>query len=257
MANSLSTLTRRVVFAPLEGAGRTETVASRIRSAITLGIYADGEQLPNEIALAGQLSVSPVTLRDALRLIRDEGLVRTSRGRNGGTFVVSPRESNTALFEAALRAKSAIELRDLLDWQSAVMCHAAKFAAQRALDREVDAMRESLAPLIRNIDAITARRTYSRVLIEIAASGRSSRVNKTAIELQVEFAPLATLVFRDVKVRDSLFAAVERVLDAIAARDDRDAAEQMSNATALIAQRIQKIRHDLTHTRPEPEALTS
>ncbi|WP_313817138.1 GntR family transcriptional regulator [Citricoccus sp.] len=250
MPSSLSTLTRQVVFAPLDDAGRTEMVVSRIRSAIALGLFADGEQLPNEVALAAQLAVSPVTLRDALRTVREEGLVRTTRGRHGGTFVVAPHEANTRLFETAILAKSVIELRDLIDWQAAVMCHAARLAADRALDREIEAMRMTVEPLGGAIDAIGARRLYSRFLIELSASARSSKISKTAISLQVEYGVLSTLVFRGTANRSRLLAESSSVLDALAGRDPEAARDRIGHVVAWMGEQIQEIRHGLTHGDP-------
>lgn len=245
MPNSLSTLTRDVIFAPLDDAGRTEIVVSRLRAAITLGLFADGEQLPNELTLAGQLGVSPVTLRDALRVVRAEKLVRTVRGRHGGTFVVAPRESDTRLFENALAGMSTIELRDLLDWQTAVLVEAARLAAHRALDREVEAMRQTVRPLGTDTDAIDARRLFSRLLIELSASARSSRISKAAITLQVEYGVVSTPVFLDAGFRARLHEQIVALLDAVAGRDAEAAGQRMASVTAWTGRLIQQLRHDI------------
>jgi GntR family transcriptional regulator len=42
-------------------------------------------RLPGERALQQEFGLAPITVRKAVRLLRDEGLVRTSRGM--GTFV--------------------------------------------------------------------------------------------------------------------------------------------------------------------------
>lgn len=60
---------------------------------IETGALPPGTQLPPEPDLASELGVSRATLREALRLIEDEGLVTRTRG--AGTFVaVRPRLSN-------------------------------------------------------------------------------------------------------------------------------------------------------------------
>ena len=86
----VSTLTRRVLFGPLSDHGRAGTVAERLRTAISLGILAENEQLPSEADLAAQFNISHVTLREALNELRTAGLVSTRRGRGGGTVVSGP-----------------------------------------------------------------------------------------------------------------------------------------------------------------------
>ena len=74
-----------VLFTPVStGVGLADVVAQRIAEAITTGVIADGDQLPSEDRLAAQLGVSTVTLRNALLLLRQQGLVVTKRGRGGG-----------------------------------------------------------------------------------------------------------------------------------------------------------------------------
>ena len=152
------------------------------------------------------------------------------------------------LFERALSALGAIELRDLLDWQQAVTCHASRLAADRASVREIDALRTTIAPLAADPDPIVARRAFSRFLIEVAASSRSSRVSKAAIELQVEYAPLLTLVLRTDAARREISERAEHTLDAIAARDGEQAYSRMMELTSSLGERIQRARHELVRS---------
>src|SRR6202041_3862909 len=78
------------LISPLAAAGRADEVVQRVSQAIQLGLFVDGEQLPPETEFAAQLSVSAMTLREALATLRQQGLVETKRGRTGGTFVRRP-----------------------------------------------------------------------------------------------------------------------------------------------------------------------
>jgi DNA-binding FadR family transcriptional regulator len=253
MPDSLTTLTKRVLFSPLSDPRRTETVVSRIRSAITLGIFANGEQLPNEIELAAQLSVSPVTLRDALRVVREEGLVRTTRGRSGGTFVIAPDESNMRQFERSLAELPPIELRDLLDWQAAILGQAARFAAERASAHDTASLMSTIMLLGSAPDAPRARRANSRFLIELAASSRSVRISRTAVTLQIETAPHSMLVFRDPDARTETFERGQRVVAAVAERDVSAAHERTLEMTGFVGDRVVELHHDLSQRMLEPE----
>jgi len=63
-------------------------VARTLKSEILGGTYAVGSLLPTEDRLCSRFSVSRYTVREALRLLREEGLVSSRRG--AGTVVIPP-----------------------------------------------------------------------------------------------------------------------------------------------------------------------
>jgi GntR family transcriptional repressor for pyruvate dehydrogenase complex len=64
-----------------------ESCVERLATAIRLGVYPYGSTLPPERELAGLLGVSRATVREAIAALREAGMVRTTRGRGGGTVV--------------------------------------------------------------------------------------------------------------------------------------------------------------------------
>lgn len=60
-------------------------VASTLRRRIETGVWAPGGQIPTLDELAAEFSMARVTVRQALALLEDEGLIRRQQGR--GTFV--------------------------------------------------------------------------------------------------------------------------------------------------------------------------
>ncbi|MDQ0862510.1 winged helix-turn-helix domain-containing protein [Arthrobacter globiformis] len=68
-----------------EGPGRADQVSYQIETAILMGILTEGDRLPTESVLAGELGISPITLRQSLAALRTKGLIETSRGRSGGS----------------------------------------------------------------------------------------------------------------------------------------------------------------------------
>ncbi|PSJ26967.1 transcriptional regulator [Streptosporangium nondiastaticum] len=66
-----------------------ERIADGLREAIRAGQLSAGDRLPSETALAEEYGRSLPTIREALRLLRDEGLIEKQHGR--GNFVRQPR----------------------------------------------------------------------------------------------------------------------------------------------------------------------
>jgi GntR family transcriptional regulator len=62
-------------------------LASRIKQQIADGVYPPGSQIPTENALSKSFGISPMTVRRAIGLLTEEGLLKASQGR--GTFVQS------------------------------------------------------------------------------------------------------------------------------------------------------------------------
>jgi DNA-binding GntR family transcriptional regulator len=71
------------------GQPRYVTVADELRAAIAAGDYGEGDQLPTESALCERHGVSRFTVREALRRLQAEGLIRRRRG--SGTVVDTGR----------------------------------------------------------------------------------------------------------------------------------------------------------------------
>jgi len=112
-----------------------ESLASELRRAIALGAFEPGARLPSERTLADRLGVSRMTVRAAMRILAQDGLVTTVRGRSGGT-VVSTTASAVAADGASSIDAFALQVRDNLECRLAVEPLAAALAAERATDEE-------------------------------------------------------------------------------------------------------------------------
>lgn len=66
-----------------------QQIADRLRGQLADGVYRTGERLPAEMELAGQLGVSRPTVRQALEVLAQEGLLVRVKG--SGTFAAEPK----------------------------------------------------------------------------------------------------------------------------------------------------------------------
>ena len=110
-----------------------EQVADQLRDLIVSGRLARGERLPNETVLAREFGVSRATVREALRLLTAQSLIRTAKGAGGGTYVTMPTVDHVSEFlNSALELLTAAEhvtLDELLEAREALEVPAARLAA--------------------------------------------------------------------------------------------------------------------------------
>lgn len=66
-------------------------VADQIAQRISDGVYSPGQRLPGEVAMADELGVARLTVRRAMRELRERGLVVTLPAK--GTFVAEDEGS--------------------------------------------------------------------------------------------------------------------------------------------------------------------
>ena len=119
-----------------------ELAVDQIRRAIGTGRFLPGDRLPAERELAGQLGVSRTTVRAALRVLQDEGLIETRRGRSGGPVVV---RTDVPPAEARRAVRARLEqIEEVFDFRIAVEAACARLAAARRSQGDVDALRECL-----------------------------------------------------------------------------------------------------------------
>lgn len=78
-------------FKPLSTKRVFEQISDQIRELIYSGVFRPGEKLPSERELAIQFHVGRTALREALRVLENEGLLSIKQGSNGGAFISKPK----------------------------------------------------------------------------------------------------------------------------------------------------------------------
>lgn len=76
----------------------SEQVADQLRDLIVRGDLVPGTRLPSEFVLASEFGVSRATIRESLKTLAAQSLVRTSRGPEGGSFVTLPSVDHISEF---------------------------------------------------------------------------------------------------------------------------------------------------------------
>lgn len=132
------------VAAPLPSGRRTERVYQALLSGIQDGRFKSNSKLPTEKELAETFSVSRPVVRNALALLRRDGLVRSVQG--SGTVVLSAADGD-AHPEAALPGPVGGSVRDLqrcFEFRLVVESEAAYAAALRHNPQSLERLSDSL-----------------------------------------------------------------------------------------------------------------
>jgi GntR family transcriptional regulator, transcriptional repressor for pyruvate dehydrogenase complex len=195
----------RSIFAPVPVRNAFEVTVERLAQSIRLGVLVEGDQLPPERELADRFGVSRMTLREAIRALRDAGLVESRRGRGGGTFVVAPGVA------PRVRADELPAIDDALDLRRVVEPGAAALAASRTLTA---ADRATLHRCLRDASSCApgARRLAdSRLHMAIAAASGSASVTAVVADAQLRL----DLLLRSIPVIAANIAHSDRQHDEI------------------------------------------
>lgn len=207
-----------------EGLGRADQVSYQIETAILMGILAEGDRLPTESALAADLGISPITLRQSLASLRSKGLIETSRGRSGGSVIRRQIDLSDSELRGKLRETSTEALRDLGDLGAAIASMSARLAAERADPHNVQHLEDLIRRHREADDERARRRLDSRFHVAVSIAAQSSRLTAAELQLQAE---LMTLWWGQPGPDDSVRVAAEQhseIVEAIRARDAEAAA---------------------------------
>lgn len=184
MTASPATELTEVVLRPVRGHHAFEGCVELLGTAIRLGVYPRGSALPSERELAERLAVSRATLREAIAALRTAGLVRTSRGRGGGT-VVDYRPGAPSERTAAGLADRSPQLQDMLVFRRVVEPGACHVAAGRQLTEEQrDFLSRAQQEVAAAKDPATHRQADSRFHLAIATVTGSPTVIRAVTEAQ-------------------------------------------------------------------------
>lgn len=236
---------RRATFGRLETDDIVFLVARRLRAAIGLGVLNDGDKLPREQDLARQLGVTAFSLREALGIVRAEGLIVTRAGKKGGSFVRAAPEASRSLVLDGLIRLSAADLRDLGDWRQMLTGQAAVLAAGRASSASADRLMQLATEMTATTSARIARRVFGSFHLELAAAAQSMRLSRAEFAMHEEFDWLATALLDDGPTRVAVGERMTTTAHAVGHRDPVAANRAAGEMIRLLVDGLSGVRLSL------------
>lgn len=129
-------------FNPVKLLLPSEEVARRLADAIRAGFFRIGSRLPSERSMAEQMQVSRPTVREAIRLLVEAGILTVRPGASGGTFVAS--EVVPLDFMAAAPAMGPTSFDEAIEVRRLILPWVARTATQYAEEADFERMREAI-----------------------------------------------------------------------------------------------------------------
>ncbi len=230
------------------------SLSERIRQDIFEGRSRPGDRLPGERALADEFGISRAAVREALRTLEIQGLVRVRHGYQGGVFVAEPGTRpllgalNTSLRLDCIRVEELYEARCLIEptlARVAVQRDAAVLA--RLLEANVEQSEARLAAGRTSLDlniefhSILARTGSNRVvslimqaILELVLEGRerepSGEPNLSSLALDDHRQIVRAIKMEDGRLVEALILAhLTRVHERPTPESQNPAAGEMSS----------------------------
>jgi GntR family transcriptional regulator, transcriptional repressor for pyruvate dehydrogenase complex len=138
------------LFTPVQTRRTFEEAADQIAEKVRAGELRTGDRLPGERSLALQMEISRPTLREAVKVLVDAGVLEVRRGPGGGMYVatdVVPTE--LVRHSASLRLA---EIAAVLEARRMLEPRVAQLAAERATAEDLEALERSIDAMRRLVD---------------------------------------------------------------------------------------------------------
>jgi GntR family transcriptional repressor for pyruvate dehydrogenase complex len=239
----------------LNGIGLTPFVSSdavnyvyrQLLSAILARKLGENDRLPSEAQLADQLSVSRPTLREALRMLAQAGIVKQRRGRYGG-WVLARRESDSiADSMAVLLILERISLSEIFEARSLLEATAAELASIAPSEHHLAAMLKAIeeseaSPSSAEVFA-RANGYFHLALVNASRNGVLT-IMMNSIRPLVDFS-LGKITLDEASITRAN-AAHRKILAAIVARDREAARQAVIDHLGTFRKRIEEMKGNIS-----------
>ncbi len=243
-----------IKFEPLVTESLAKQIAENIREAIVKGSLKVDERLPTEEELATRFEVSRPTIREALKRLAAQHLIRSRRGPTGGTFVNRPSQDEIRLnltnAMTLLVGMGEFNLADIAETRQGLETLCCRLAAERRTDAHLVALAVELDiqrdPALSDVDFCASDVRFHRVLADATDNALLKFIVLTVIDA---LQPVANMVVYQFRERQRLVSQHESILVALQARDADSAIAALNEQIADLGEKYaqactSRVRHN-------------
>lgn len=209
---------------PKSPADLSAQIAQAIRDAIVSGALIVDERLPSEAEMAEQFQVSRPTVREALKRLAAQSLIRTQRGATGGAFVnrlsFEDAYSQQITTSTLLLSMNAVSFDTACEARYALERACAPLSAQRRTPDQLATMRAEIfrqgQPGLTDEAFCASDVAFHRALVDGAGNPVLSYQLAGAVEAMQ---PLMNMITFTARSRSAITGLHTRIADALEVRD--------------------------------------
>ena len=234
-----------VEFESVVTVSAAKQIAESLRAAIMDGRLKVDERLPTEEELAQRFKVSRPTVREALKRLAAQHLIRSRRGPTGGNFVSSPAPeeaarslANTATLMVAVGDISLDAMATARLEMEAVCC---RLAAENRTEAQLDAMRRELelqrGADLTDEDFCASDVRFHRALVDAGGNTLLQFLMHAVVEA---LQPVSNMIIFRVRDRQAIVSFHERILRSVESRDAETGAKALADLVGYTRERYRK-----------------
>ena len=215
-------------------------IAAQIRDSIVDGALVYDERLPGEQELAERFSVSRPTIREALKRLAAQNLIRSRRGPTGGTFVnrISWDQAHESLATLSMLVvgMQGADPAEVIEARLALLKACLPFAVKRREGAHLAAMRAEIdvhrSAETSDEEFCASDVRFHRALADAAGNPMLSFQMAGVVE---GMQPLLNLITYQARDREVVASGLENITEALEARDLKAADAQVSAMAAYVS----------------------
>jgi GntR family transcriptional regulator, transcriptional repressor for pyruvate dehydrogenase complex len=122
----------------------SQVIVDQIKETIFQKKIKIGDKLPSERQMMEQFQTSRVSVREALKILENSGILEIKRGTQGGAFVRDPDVKFVNNFLRDMFSMGNIKVFDLTEARLAIEPYAVKIAAERIREDSLDLIKQNI-----------------------------------------------------------------------------------------------------------------
>ena len=229
-------------LSPMQVPKASDVLANDLRERILRGEFPEGTSLPPERDIVAQTQMSRTTVREALRILQVQGLIRIKTGRAGGAFVQKPSDESVADSVALVIRGRRIRMAALLETREAIEPACAQLAAKYRTDADLERLDKADEGI--SVDGPLADFLQANVNWHVAVAIASHNELLTGFMLALSraiYSSTDTRGFIDSDIRRTTIRAHRGITEAIRAQDPDAALRRMNKHVHAYAEAVLEV----------------